>query len=83
LEALGIDGGITMYRQEPRVVRKSRDGGAVRRGQIGGEKYVEQRAKTTAIIPDLEVAVGKVRPFHDIFQLKLVYQSRCVVRCLP
>jgi hypothetical protein len=38
LEALGGDGRITMHRQEPRVVRKSRDGGGVRRGKIGGEK---------------------------------------------
>jgi len=38
LEKLGGDIGITMYCQEPRVIRKSRDGGVVRRGQVGGKK---------------------------------------------
>jgi len=38
LEALGGDGKITVHCQERRVVRKSRDGGVVRRGHIGGEK---------------------------------------------
>jgi hypothetical protein len=37
LEAQGGDGWITMHCQESRVVRKSRDGGIVCRGQIGGE----------------------------------------------
>jgi hypothetical protein len=37
LKALGGDDGITMHRQESRAVRKSRDCGVVRRGQIGGE----------------------------------------------
>jgi hypothetical protein len=38
MEAMGGDGRITMHRQEPCVIRKSRDGGVVCRGQIGGEK---------------------------------------------
>jgi hypothetical protein len=38
LKALGGDDGITMLRQESRVVRKSRDCGLGRRGQIGDEK---------------------------------------------
>ena len=65
-----------MYRQKPRIVCKSRDGGVFRRGQNGGEKEVEQGDKNTALgdarlhfvavgarvfIPDLEVAVSEVR----------------------
>ena len=65
-----------MYRQKPLIVWKSRDGGVFRRGQIGGEKEVEQGAKNTVLgdarphfvavgarvfIPDLEVAVSEVR----------------------
>ena len=61
---------------EARIVCKSRNGGVFRRGQIGGEKEVEQGAKNTALrdarlhfvavgarvfIPDLEVAVSEVR----------------------
>jgi hypothetical protein len=76
LKALGGDDGITMQRQESRVVRKSRYCGVVCRRQIGGEKKAEQGAKNTAlgdtgphfvavgaraIIPDLEVTVGKLR----------------------
>ena len=49
LKALGGDVRITMYRQKPRIVCKSRDGGVFRRGQIGGEKEVEQGAKNTAL----------------------------------
>ena len=37
LEALGGDIGITIYYQKPRVIRKSRSGGVVRRGQVGGK----------------------------------------------
>ena len=70
LKALGGDVRITMYCQKPRITCKSRDGGVVRRGQIGGEKEVEQGANITALgnatihfvavgarvfIPDLEV----------------------------
>ena len=76
LKALGGDVKITMYRQKPRIVSKSRDGGVFRRGQIGGEKVVEQGAKNTSLgdarlhfvavgarifIPDLEVAVASQR----------------------
>ena len=65
-----------MYRQKPRIVCKSRDGGVFRREQIGGEKEVEQGAKNTALgytrlhfvavgarvfIPNLEVALSEVR----------------------
>ena len=64
-----------MYRQKPRLVCKSRDGGVFRRGQIGDEKEVEQGGKNTALgdarphfvavgvhffITDLEVAVSGV-----------------------
>ena len=49
LEVLGGDYRITVHCQEPRVVRKSHDGGVVRLGQIGGENYVEQGAKNTAL----------------------------------
>jgi len=38
LEALGGDDRITVHCQEPRVIRKGRDGGVVHRGQISGEK---------------------------------------------
>ena len=76
LKALEGDVRITMYRQKTRIVCKSRDGGVLRRGQIGGENGVEQGAKNTALgdvsihfvavgarvfIPDLEVAVSEVR----------------------
>ena len=37
LKALGGDVRVTMYRQKPRIVCKSRDGGVFRRGQIGAE----------------------------------------------
>ena len=75
MKALGGDVRITMYRQKLRIVCKSRDGGVFRRRQIGGEMYVEQGAKITALvdarpnfvavgarvfIPDLEVAVSEV-----------------------
>ena len=81
LKALGGDVRITMYRQKPRIVCKSRDGGVFRRGQIGGEKEVEQGAKNTALgdarihflaigarvfIPELEVAVSEVRLHKEI-----------------
>ena len=77
LEVLGGDCGIRMDRKEPRVIRECRDGGGVYRGKICGEEEVEKRAKYTAlvdtrshhmeggargIIPDLEVAVFKIRP---------------------
>ena len=35
-----------MYRQKPRIVCKSRDGDVFRRGQISGEKEVEQGPRT-------------------------------------
>jgi hypothetical protein len=38
-----------MCRQKPCVVRKGRDSGVFRRGQISGEKEVEQGAKNTAL----------------------------------
>ena len=49
LKAMGGDVRITMYRQEPRIICKSRDGDVFRRGQICGEKEVEQGAKNTAL----------------------------------
>ena len=76
LKALGGDVRITMYRQKPRIVCIGSDCGVFRRGQIGGEKEVQQGAKNTAqgevrlhfvavgervFIPDLEVAVSEVR----------------------
>jgi hypothetical protein len=76
LKALGGDVRITMYRQKARIICKSRDGGVFRRGQVSGEKEVEQGAKNTALgdarshfvavgahvfIPDLQVAFSEVR----------------------
>jgi len=77
LEVLGGDCRIRMDCKEPRVIREISDGGGVCRGKICGEEEVERRAKDTAlgdtrshqmavgargIIPDLEVAVFKIRP---------------------
>ena len=49
MKALGGDVRITMYRQKLRIICKSRDDGLFRRGQIGGEKEVEQGANITAL----------------------------------
>ena len=68
---------IRMDRKEPSVIREIRDCGGVRRGLMCGEEEVEKRAKNTAlgdtrthhiaggacgVIPDLEIAVFKIRP---------------------
>jgi len=65
-----------MYHQKPGIFCKNRDPGVFRRGQIGGEKEVEQGAKNTALrdarlhfmtvverafIADFEVAVSELR----------------------
>ena len=46
MEVLGGDCRIRMDRKEPRVIRESRDGGGVCRGNICGEEEVENRANT-------------------------------------